>query len=258
MVVGIMVFDLQKASLWKRASAFLFDFILLSILVVAFAFLLSWIAGYDRYSTTYYAKLVECEKTYNTSFSYTEQQFNELSKESQVAYMNAFNALVDDESAMYAYNMMVNLIMLITSCSIFLAYLALEFVMPIIFKDGRTLGKKIFGLAVMKTNGVRINKISLFVRTFLGKYAIETMIPALIITMIMFNTIGVMGPVVIGLILILQLIIMSVTRTNSLIHDLLADTVVVDYASQMIYENEGALIEAKRQDALEKANRAKY
>jgi len=253
-----MTFDLQKASVWKRASAFLFDIILLSILVVLFAFLLSWVTGYDGYSETYYAKLTECEKTYGTSFGYTEEQFHELSNEEQNSYMNAYNALVEDGDAMYAYRMMVNLIMLITSISVFLGYLVLEFILPIVFKEGRTLGKKIFGIAVMRTNGVRMNKISLFIRTFLGKYAIETMIPVLIVTMVLFNSIGIMGPIVVGLIFILEAILMIATKTNSMIHDLLADTVVVDYASQMIYESEEALIDAKRKAAYEKATKANY
>lgn len=253
-----MVFDLQKASVWKRASAFLFDFILLSILVVAFAFLLSWITGYDRYSDTYYGRMTQCEQTYGTSFGYTREQFEELDDEGQKAYMDAYNALVSDDEAMYSYRMMVNLITLITSISIFLAYLALEFVVPMALKDGRTLGKKIFGIAVMRTNGVRMNTVSLFIRTFLGKYAIETMVPVLIATMVLFNTIGIVGPIVVGLILLLEVVLMVATKTNSMIHDLLSDTVVVDYASQMIYENEEALIEAKRQAAREQANRESY
>ena len=32
-----MIFDLQKASMWKRISAFLFDFILFGIVAVLFA-----------------------------------------------------------------------------------------------------------------------------------------------------------------------------------------------------------------------------
>lgn len=253
-----MVFDLQKASVWKRASAFLFDFILLTILVVAFAFLLSLITGYDKYSDSYYNRMSECEETYGTSFGYTQEQFNGLDAKDQQAYMDAYNALVSDSNAMYAYRMMVNLIMLITSISIFLSYLVLDFVLPIVLKDGRTIGKKIFGIAVMRTNGVRMNNTSLFIRTFLGKYAIETMVPVLIVTMVLFNTIGIVGPTVVGLIFVLEAILMIATKTNSMIHDLLADTVVVDYASQMIYESEQALIDAKRQAALEKANSMSY
>ena len=36
-----MILDLQKASMWKRISAFLFDGILLSIVAVLFALVLS-------------------------------------------------------------------------------------------------------------------------------------------------------------------------------------------------------------------------
>ena len=46
-----MIFDLQKASMWKRISAFLFDIILLVIAVVGFAFLISCIVGFDKHNT---------------------------------------------------------------------------------------------------------------------------------------------------------------------------------------------------------------
>ena len=47
-----MIWDLQKASVLKRASAFLLDFILLSILAVGFAALVSAITQYDTYVQT--------------------------------------------------------------------------------------------------------------------------------------------------------------------------------------------------------------
>ncbi len=253
-----MIFDLQKASIWKRASAFLFDFILFGILAIGFAFLLSTITHYDSYSATYTNKLTFYEQSYGTSFEYTKAEFNELSKTEQDSYMSARDALFYDMEAMYAYNMMVDLMQLITSLSIFLAYFVLDFIIPIIFKNGQTLGKKIFGIAVMRTNGVKINNISLFIRTFLGKFAIETMVPVLIIIMILFNSIGLMGTIIIGLILLLQLILFFATKKNSLIHDLLSDTVVVDFASQMIYNSEEELIDAKKKAAAEKASKLSY
>ena len=47
-----MDLDLQKASMWKRISAFLFDFIMLSIVAVLFAWGLSAALGYDGYNRT--------------------------------------------------------------------------------------------------------------------------------------------------------------------------------------------------------------
>jgi uncharacterized RDD family membrane protein YckC len=76
------------------------------------------------------------------------------------------------------------------------------------------------------------------------------MIPVLIVLMLYWGTIGIVGPIVLGLILIVQLVVMITTRTNSLIHDLLADTVVIDYASQMIFDSREEMIAFK-----EKAHR---
>lgn len=44
------MFDLQKASMLKRASAWLLDVILLSVLATGFALLLSAAFGYDNYN----------------------------------------------------------------------------------------------------------------------------------------------------------------------------------------------------------------
>ena len=45
-----MVHDIQKASFWKRISAYIFDMIMLVIVAVGIAFLLSTLLGYDSYS----------------------------------------------------------------------------------------------------------------------------------------------------------------------------------------------------------------
>ena len=127
-----------------------------------------------------------------------------------------------------------------------------------------TPGKKIFGLAVMRTNGVRIRGVSLFIRTFLGKYVVETMIPVLIGLLIIFNAIGIMGgPGIIGLIMVLilfvaEIVLVAVSKTNSMIHDFVSDTVVVDMASQMIFDDEQSMIEYKQRKAAEEAARSPY
>ena len=76
--------------------------------------------------------------------------------------------------------------------------------------------------------------------------------------MIFFNTIGIMGPAVIGLILLLQIVMIVRTNTNSLIHDALAQTVTVDLASQMIFESEEALMQYKNKVQADRASRSPY
>ena len=54
-----VIYDLQKASMWKRISAFLFDFIMIAIVAVGIILLLSSVLGYDTYTDkleTFYEK----------------------------------------------------------------------------------------------------------------------------------------------------------------------------------------------------------
>ena len=64
--------------------------------------------------------------------------------------------------------------------------------------------------------------------------------------MMFFGIIGIVGPIVILGLLVLEIICVCATRTNSAIHDLISDTVVVDMSTQMIFESEQALIDYKK------------
>ena len=135
---------------------------------------------------------------------------------------------------------------------------SLEFAIPLWLGNGQTLGKKIFGIGLMRTDGIRVTPPLLFIRTILGKYTIETMIPVLILIMIYFNTIGVLGILILGLILLLQIALFIATYTNSLLHDILAKTVVIDISSQMIFKDEQELLDCKKKVYAEKAARQTY
>ncbi len=76
--------------------------------------------------------------------------------------------------------------------------------------------------------------------------------------LILFNAIGVVGPFVIIALFILNIILIFTSYTHQAIHDRIADTVVVDRASQKIYETEEEAIEAKREEAKMKAEDNEY
>lgn len=253
-----MTHDLQKASLWKRASAWIFDFILLGILIVGVAFVLSAVLGYNGYNETLDAAYAQYEAQYDVEFEISQEQYLAMTEQQRHNYDTAYNTLVSDQEAMYAYNMVLNLTMLITTLSILIAYLALEFALPLFLGNGQTLGKKTFGLCLMRTDGVQINNLQLFVRTVLGKFTIETMIPVYILIMIFFNMIGIVGTGILAALALVQLILLAVTATNAQIHDLLAGTVVVDYSSQMIFRTTEDLIAYQKRVAAEAAARQPY
>lgn len=244
-LVKVML-DLQKASMLKRISALILDVILLAVCVTGIAFLMSAITGFDAHNAKMNGIYEDYEERYGIEFGIPYEEYEKLDDEKKAAYDEANKELAKDTDANRTYGLIINLTLLITSISILLGYILLEFVMPLIFKNGQTIGKKIFGIAVMRTDGVRITTLMLFVRTVLGKYTIETMIPVLIIIMTLFGMAGLVGLIVLLLIVVLQIVLVCATKTRSCIHDLFACTVAVDIQSQMIFDTPEALLEYKK------------
>jgi len=253
-----MMSDLQKASIWKRISAFLFDVILLSIAVTLFAWLLSMALGFDGYVQTLENAYTRYGEEYQVDFHMSLNDYEQMSKDDLQRLDEAYAALSRDAEAAYAYQMSIQLTLLITSISILLGYLVMEFTIPMVLKNGQTLGKKIFGICLMRTDGVRIGTMGLFIRTFLGKYTIETMIPVLLVMMIAYGTLGLVGTLVLLGMLVLEIVVMAATATNSLLHDLLAQTVCVDAQSQMIFDTREAMIDYKQRRHAEKVAQMPY
>ena len=243
-----MKIDLQKANIWKRISAFLFDGLILVILAVGIGYLMSTALGYDTYNQTLQDAYSRYEDEYEIEFEITGDEYEAMSEEERATYDAAYEALLADDEAMHAYDMVLNLTMIVITFGVLISYLVLEVVVPIRFGNGQTLGKKIFGLGVMRTDAVQLTVMQLFIRTILGKFTIETMIPVYILIMIFFNMIGLQGTAILILLAVVQLIILFATRTRAVIHDLLAGTVVIDINSQKIFKDADALIEHMKKE----------
>lgn len=335
-----MIYDLQKASMTKRISAYLLDIILMVILITGFALLMSYVTDIDtdigeyrevlsEYSEKHsenewgilfdYEKgdytmditgrtnevltdeqrqyLIDCEKELKADERYpgkdlqeTEELYKEYSQrhssnihhitidyynqtyridvrylkegiltEEQLSFISSCTEeLESDDKFQYACDMMFNKALIIISISFLLAHLILEFIVPLIFKNGQTFGKKVFAIGVMRIDGVKVQPVVLFVRAILGKFTIEAMIPAFLIMMHYFGlgTIVTLGVLI--LIVLFEIILIIATKTNSLIHDILSSTVVVDLQSQMIFDSVEAKNEYRLRIHSEDAKNAKY
>ena len=163
-----------------------------------------------------------------------------------------------DQEAVKAYHMVSNLMLIIVTCGILLAMLALEFGVPLLFGNGQTVGKKVFSLCVVRNDGVKLNGFQHFTRAVLGKYAVETMIPVYVVIMLMQGqSVGLLLLLVIAL-LLAQCILVLATRNRCPIHDLMAGTVVVDYGSQKIFKSTEDLIAYQKKIAADRAARQDY
>lgn len=272
------MFELKKIGFVKRASALLLDAILLAVLTTGFMFIISLICNYsaeEDLANNYYAQWDDFREEYVVdiadyySFTYEESDDGKsysIMKDGEVSSLDVLiNTLVKDEgrsermSEAYnsymklpsakrvndQYRYVYTLLFMMVSVGLLLAYLVLEFILPIILKNGQTVGKKVFSIGLVQPNCVKITNLSLFARTFLGKFAIETMFPILLIFLFLFGGIGVLAIILFIAIALLNIILFFVTKNKTPIHDIFANTVAVDMKLQLIFGSEEDLIEKK-------------
>lgn len=254
-----MVYDLQKADLWKRISAGLFDFIMLGILCVAIALGVSVIVDYDGYIDGLNSCYERYEEEYNIDLEIIgTEKYDKLSDEEKAVYQAADEAFRKDKEAIYYNQMLISLMFVILTTSIIIGYVIWEFIIPLIFKNGQTLGKKIFGIAVIRYDCVKVSPMLMFARAMLGKCTVETLVPLLSFIMIIMQVGGIFPLILCAGVIITQIAFFIITRERTLIHDVMAQTVVVDLSSQMIFETQEALLEYKQKLQAEKAEKAEY
>ena len=253
-----MVYDLQKASMWKRIAAWMFDGILVATLAVGFGLLLSLLLGYDSHNQKMETSFAAYESQYGVVFDISQEEYLAMTDDQRQNYDDAYGALVSDEEFLYAYNMSLNLTLVITTVSILLSMIAWEFVLPLVFGNGQTLGKKIFGLGLVRVDGVKVNNLQLFTRALLGKFTLETMLPVYILVLLFWGSIGILGTAVLLALGAAQILCVVISKSNSFIHDLLAGTAVVDISSQVIFQSAEDLLEYRKKVAAEQAARQTY
>lgn len=282
------MFELRKIGIVKRASALLLDAILLAVLTTGFMFIISLICNYsgqEQLANQYFSEWEEFRKDYvggvaeYYGFTYVDNgESFEVTKDGEPSSLDdVIAALVDSSgedpataeayrqySALPSvatvnaqYRFVYSLLFMMVSVGILLAYLILEFVLPLIFKNGQTVGKKVFGVGVVRSDCVKISNVALFARTILGKFAIETMFPVLLVFLFLFGGMGVLAIILFGAITLLNVVLFFATKNKTPIHDILVGTVVVDIKLQMIFNSVEELNQKKALLQKEKAESSK-
>ena len=251
------MYDFQKADMWKRISAWLFDFILIGIVIIGAAWGLSAALKYDEH----YDRLESCydkyEEEYGIDLDISNEDYEKLTDEEKQKYLDAGEKMQDDVEIRARYDIIVNLVLLITTFSIMIGFLVMEFIVPLCFGNGRTLGKKIFGIGVMRTDGVKVTPLQMFLRSILGKCTLETLVPVYVIIMIILRATGIVGIAILAAILLSEIVLLIATKERTPIHDVMSGTVTVDIASQMIFDTPEELLAYKQRIHAEKVNNDK-
>jgi uncharacterized RDD family membrane protein YckC len=252
-----MIKDIQKAGMWKRISAALLDIVVLIIIAEAFILLFSWMTGFSDHLKKYDAlenELADIAEEYYKEYGVdveliaNTEEFSKLSKEEQDAYKviveAADKAFQKDSKVLEIYyeqndvlSDIISRLLIVITFPILISFTILEFAIPLIFKNGQTLGKKAFGIAVMRVDGIKVTPFMMFARGVLGKCTFGLLVPIYLIIMVIFSILDIrLGAIVLLAILIAQIVILIATKNRTPIHDMLAQTVTVDMSSQMIFD----------------------
>lgn len=245
------MFDVQRANMWKRISAYIIDFIFLIVAAVGVASVLSYIFSFDTYSAERNEKRLEYEASYNITFDITEETYTEFSELEKEAYNTAYEAFMSDPEVNRLDMLIINLTLIIISFSFLISYLILEIIIPLLLKNGQTFGKKVFGIGVMREDGVKVSTFQIIVRTFLGKFTVETMLPIFLVLLFFFNVMPLFCLVGLALLVIVQAILTFATKMHTPIHDAISGCVTIDIASQMIFDSKEEMTEYKKRASAE-------
>lgn len=253
-----MIYDIQKSNMWKRISAYIFDSILIVILAVGVAFILSGALNYTKYTETRESMRNEFELKYGVDFDISQDDYEKMTDVERTYFDDAYTAFVTDPEVNRVDVLVINLSLIITVFSILIPYLILQFIVPLKLKNGQTLGKKIFGIAVMRVDGIRISPLQLFIRSILGKYTLETMLPILLVLMFFFGVMPFACVTGFALLFLIQIIFIITSRLRTPIHDMIAGTATVDLASQLIFDTTEELVDYQKRIHAEAAEKAEY
>ena len=236
----------------------MFDAILVITVAVGVAYLLSTVLKYDDTIARRDQLRKEYEVKHGVVFDMSAEDYEKLTEDEKKKINDAYAEFASDDEVNRLDVQIVNTTLIVTVFSILIPMIIFEFVIPLCFGHGRTLGKKIFGTGVMRVDGVKVSTFQLFVRSILGKFTLETMIPVFLILLFLFDIMPLgclVGLMVLGM---LQVALILFTQLKTPIHDLIAGTTVVDYASQMIFDSPEALLEYKEKVHAEAAEKAEY
>ena len=227
--------DIQKAAYSKRLFAFLADAILVAIITSGLFFVFSAVSGIDSHSAKYTEIIKSYEERYGVTFGLSNEEYEKLTPEAKSNYKTAVDAANSDAEANKAVKTYYTLLLSGIAAGILLSVLIVEFAVPVILKDGRTPGKRLFGLGVMRNGCIRISAPVLFIRAVIGKGLFEIVLPVFILFTVLTNITGFFGIILLIVFAVFETVSLVKSGGSSFLHDVLTDTVVIDWSSQRIF-----------------------
>ena len=223
----------KVAAAHKRFAAFFIDLVVFILLLTGVTLVVGEVAGYNRNAELLEEKYVE-HGIYVMDEKLNEYVFCDTSNEVCQQGWITFN---QDEEACAYYDKSVELTTLILTISVFVTYSIVELVVPLIFKNGQTLGMHFFKIGLVSNDGVRINPKQVFIRFLFGKYIVATMIPIYALIFLFFNLYGgLLGLITFASVLGIDLLMTLTSPKKAGIANSIASCFACDLDTSMIYD----------------------
>lgn len=258
-------YEIKQAKISTRIYAFLIDLLIFIVIFSASMFLLNtYSKDYNDSKKIYDEKCLEhnlvIEKTNENGEKYTanwtvydfmmssfsspgchvekEEDIKDVSDECQIEYSDFLTKQNEvfgkDEVAVSTYNKIVKYRIGFYAISSFLALLIINIVFPLIFKNGQTLGKKVFKLGLVSKKGIKVNFANIGLRFLIGIFAFEVFPFMLYLAVSNVYTIGLLLGMALSFV---NFCLFIFTKNHVMVHDYVGGTVVVDLHTTIVFNS---------------------
>lgn len=242
-------------SIPKRIAAFFIDLVICLLLFTGIAFVVGEAVGY----TTNYEMLQEKYIDYGVGSIDPETNefiFCEVEKEE---CKQSYELFFKDEEAMVYYDKSIELTTLILTISVFVTYLATEFIVPLFIKERSTIGMLLFKIGLVSTDGTKVEHKQLFIRFLFGKFLLATMIPIYGMIFSFFSAFGGIFGLIFALIIWgIDIGLTLFSEKKAGIANSLGSCYAYDIETGMVYDTIEEINAIKGAVAAKKANKEKY
>ena len=143
-------------------------------------------------------------------------------------------------------------ILVIITIGIITSLLIYEFILPLIFKHGRTIGMRFFDVGYVTDEGIEPSPRAIFVRFLFGRCIIEGLIPALSFVLLVLGSLGaqfgLLGVIFFAIELLLNIYMLVFTPNKRGIHDYISRLIPCDNSCQIYCKTIEELNEAKAKE----------
>ncbi len=178
------IYNPKKAPFIRRAGAYLIDVIIFATLFVGVLWLVSYIVGYQKNYELLEQKYIEHGIYILKNGTY---DFCDTTKEECLTGWETFNR---DKDACYYYDLSTQLTLIMITISAFITYFILEFVVPMIFKNGQTIGMKCLRIGLIDKQGIKVRPRQIFIRFLFGRFLVSRILPVYGFIFMVFNLSG--------------------------------------------------------------------